>query len=413
MWAIYYVYSIIRYSKISLEEKVFVFLLIVALGVYSVDANLNFPIARPQVLVVWAAIISLIMIYYQKYKLQNQNISANKKVNQLFLFLSISILLPSFYITNTVFKSLKGQMFLLQDFNSNQYNIPLNQIENLVPEIPNITVTTIPINSVKARYFVNANQYDRAIKLIERGTSANPYLFYSELLKSQIFSAQGKIDSAKVYAKKAFLGLPNNPLHTSNYINLISQTRDRIALEEMFELLTEKNDIINWRNYLVVANNLYPQGSKAKIKKQAYKASKLFPYDQQIQSLYKSISVGQKNSNAASNFSSQGLIYFNNGDYVNAAKEFEKALEINPLEYSYFENSATANYMIGNLNKALNQINIVINDLNPLNGKCEYIKALIFIKMGDPIGACPLLDTSVKSSFLEAEPLFNQYCSNF
>ena len=410
LWAIYYVYRIIRYSKISLEEKVFVFLLIVALGVYSVDANLNFPIARPQVLVVWAAIISLIMIYYQKYKLQNQNINTKKKVNQLFLFLSISILLPSFYITNTVFKSLKGQMFLLQDFNSNQYNIPLNKIENLVPEIPNITVTTIPINSVKARYFVNANQYDRALKLIEKGTSANPYLFYSELLKSQIFSAQGKTDSAKVYAKKAFLGLPNNPLHTSNYINLISQTRDRIALEEMFELLTEKNNINNWRNYLIVANNFYPQGLNTKITKQAYKASKLFPYDEQIQSLYKSISVGQINSNAASNFSSQGLIYFNNGDYINAAKEFEKALEINPLEYSYFENSASANYMIGNLNKALNQIDIVINDLNPLNGKCEYIKALIFIKMGDPIGACPLLEISRDSGFSQANASFDQYC---
>ena len=36
--------------------------------------------------------------------------------------------------------------------------------------------------------------------------------------------------------------------------------------------------------------------------------------------------------------------------------------------------------MTGNLEKALIQINKVINDLNPLNGKCEYIKALIFIK---------------------------------
>ena len=43
-----------------------------------------------------------------------------------------------------VYKSLKGQMFLLQDFNSNQYNIPLNQVENITPWIPNITVTTIP-----------------------------------------------------------------------------------------------------------------------------------------------------------------------------------------------------------------------------------------------------------------------------
>jgi hypothetical protein len=53
---------------------------------------------------------------------------------------------------------------------------------------------------------------------------------------------------------------------------------------------------------------------------------------------------------------------------------------------------------------------VVINDLNPLNGKCEYIKALIFIRMGDPIGACPLLATSRDSGFGQAEATFNQYC---
>ena len=49
--------------------------------------------------------------------------------------------------------------------------------------------------------------------------------------------------------------------------------------------------------------------------------------------------------------------------------------------------------MIGNFDKALEQINKVINDLNPLNGKCEYIKALIFIKMEILLGLvhyCPL-----------------------
>ena len=64
----------------------------------------------------------------------------------------------------------------------------------------------------------------------------------------------------------------------------------------------------------------------------------------------------------------------------------------------------------GNLNKALEQINKVINEINPLNGKCEYIKALIFIRLGDQIGACPLLETSIKSGFSQANPLFNKYC---
>jgi Tfp pilus assembly protein PilF len=78
------------------------------------------------------------------------------------------------------------------------------------------------------------------------------------------------------------------------------------------------------------------------------------------------------------------LEYFNKQDYKNAAQQFEKALEANPLDYAHFENAATANYMIGNLEKAEEQIDVVINDLNPLNGKCEYIKALILLKWEIP-----------------------------
>ena len=99
-------------------------------------------------------------------------------------------------------------MFLLQDFNTNKYNLALNKVDNIVPDIPNITVTTIPINSVKARYYFNAKKYKKALSLIEKGTKANPYLYYSEILKSQIFEEQGKIDSAKVYAKRLFLVYP-------------------------------------------------------------------------------------------------------------------------------------------------------------------------------------------------------------
>ena len=113
-----------------------------------------------------------------------------------------------------------------------------------------------------------------------------------------------------------------------------------------------------------------------------------------------------------SNFSNKGLEYFNDSDYYKAAIEFEKAIELNPLDYANYENAATANYITGNLDKALKQINIVINELNPLNGKCEYIKALIFIKLGDPIGACPLLEISSKSGFYQSNQIISQYCKS-
>ena len=409
IWAVYYVYRLIRYSRLTLDEKVFLFLIITSLGVYSIDANLNFPIARPQVLVVWALILALISGFYQKQ--QNKTLKLKPSVKLSFVFLALALLLnlPSIYINNTVYKSLKGQMFLLQDFNSNNYNVPLNQVDNIVPDIPNITVTTIPINSVKARYYVNAKKYDKALALLDKGTSANPYLFYSEILKSQIFQEQGKLDSAKVYARKAFFGIPNNDLHASRYINLINITRDKKALEEAFELLTYKNKLVNWKNYLIIANSIKSPKDPVLIER-AKKATEIFPNNGEIKNLYNQIAVGTDKLNESISYSKTGLDYFNKGEYQNAALEFEKALNANPLDYANFENAATANYMIGNLEKAEEQIDVVINDLNPLNGKCEYIKALIYIKMGDPIGACPYLATARDSGFSQAAGTFDQYC---
>ncbi|MDA9893062.1 O-antigen ligase family protein [Flavobacteriaceae bacterium] len=410
IWAILFVYRLIRYSDYSKEEKVFLFLLLTALGVYSIDANLNFPIARPQVLVVWTLIMALINYYYLTQQQTFKKTDSKPVLNYTFLGIALLALLPSIYISNKVYESLKGQMFLLQDFNSNKYNVPMTRIDNIVPEIPNITVTTIPINSVKARYYFNAKKYDKAIALIDEGTNANPYLYYSEVLKSQIYLAKGQLDSAAVYAKKAFFGLPNNALHASHYINIMNQTRDRDALEEAFELLVAKNDLNNWKNYLIVASQLYPIND-AKLIARATKAAELFPLDDNIKSLYRNIIIGPDAIAKAAAFSNAAQKLFSEADYINAAINFEKAIQQNPLEYSYYENAATANYLIGNLDKAVEQIDVVINDMNPLNGKCEYIKALIYIKLGDPIGACPLLKTAIDSGQTQAEPTFNQYCN--
>ena len=385
------------------EKRLFIFLMIVSLGIYSVDSSLNFPIARPQVLIVWTFLLAIIGLNGSNKQQKTYKIKYN------LIYLTFLFLIPTLYINNSVYNSLKGQMFLLQDFNSNQFNVPLNQVDNIVPDMPNITVTTIPINSVKARYYVNAKKYDKALALLDKGTSANPYLYYSEILKSQIFQEKGKLDSAKVYARKAFFGLPNNDLHASRYINLINLTRDKKALEEAFELMTYKNKENNWKNYLIIANSINSPNDPVLIDR-AKKATEIFPDNREIKNLYNQIAIGTEKLNKSISYSKIGLEYFNKGDYQNAAIQFEKALEANPLDYAHFENAATANYMIGNLEKAEEQIDVVINDLNPLNGKCEYIKALIYIKMGDPIGACPFLATARDSGFSQAEASFDQYC---
>ena len=53
--------------------------------------------------------------------------------------------------------------------------------------IPNVTVTTIPMSDIKARYLINAKKYEDALKLLHRGNNANPYLFYKESLLSTLY----------------------------------------------------------------------------------------------------------------------------------------------------------------------------------------------------------------------------------
>ena len=175
MLAIFFAYRLIINKKEEIEKKFFIFFLIVSLGVYGVDANLNFPIARPQVLVVWAMVLALITIYYQK-NLKNSSRLHSGLFNGIF-FIGVIIILPSIYITNKVYQSHKGQMILLQDFNSNSYSLALNQVDNIVPDIPNISVTTLPISSMKARYYVESNQYDKALALLEKGKYENPFIY--------------------------------------------------------------------------------------------------------------------------------------------------------------------------------------------------------------------------------------------
>ena len=48
--------------------------------------------------------------------------------------------------------------------------------------------------------------------------------------------------------------------------------------------------------------------------------------------------------------------------------------------------------------------------MNPLTGKAEYIKAIIFIAMGDNLGACPFLQTSLDSGYEQARQVYDQNC---
>ena len=409
LFAAYFAFVILFKSGLEADNKWFVFLLITALGVYFVDANLNFPIARPQVLAPWALTLALITYYYHK---ATKKEASPKKVKALTFFPLAGILLMVFStsITHTTYQSLKGQLFLLRDFNNNKYSINMDKIDHITPELPNITVTTIPMKSIKARYYYNAKKYDKALALLNEGIPANPYLFFSENLKAQIFLQQGKIDSAFVNAKEAFYGLPKNQLHAVTFAQVLQVKRNVEESLKVFEVLSEKSGNVIWKNFLVILSEMLPS-QDPNLVKYSSKAVELFPDDKELLTFKKFAIIGQQQINEASMIASKGLNFFNQKLFVEAGVEFEKALKIDSLEYSHFENAASSFYMAGDYGKALNYSEKVIENFNPKTGKSEYINALVHISLGGTELGCKLLEQSIKYGYVQAKTTFEQRCN--
>ena len=407
--ALYFVFYIVFKSKVDIADRIFSLFLIISLGVYLIDANLNFPIARPQELAPWTLVMALINIYYininQEKNLKNTQTLILKNGFPILVFL---FLIPSLSITHKTYNSQVSQMIILQDFNTDKFNIPLNKVES-IPSIPNVTVTTIPIDAIKARYYFNYKKYDKALEYALKSEKANPYLHYGDIIASKIYKIRGDNDNALKSLQKAFFGLPNNTLHMSEYLKFILDTSNIEALEKAYPFLTKTNSRNGWKSYLITKSTLTSAGDPILISR-AEKAQKLFPYDNEFKQLLKTSRIGAVRINKAFSIGQQAQTKYNEKLFIEAAKLYDLAIDLDPYEYSYYENAALCYYTLNDIDNALLKINKVVNEMNPLNGKCEFIKGLIYLKLGISEDACSLFDTSIASGFKSAESAKAQYC---
>ena len=143
----------------------------------------------------------------------------------------------------------------------------------------------------------------------------------------------------------------------------------------------------------------------------ASQAFKLYPYDKELFSLRKLAVIGQANINRAQVVSNEGLAYFNNKLYVEAAIEFENAANIDSLEYAHFENAASAYFMAGDYGKSIQYSDKVIYEFQPKTGKSEYINALSHLNIGGQKRACELLLQSANYGYSQAQSTYDQRCN--
>ena len=354
-----------KYKAQGILELQYFFLLL-PLIVYGLDASLNFPVARPLMQSSLAIFAGLIIGLYLDQKHQGetpQPIRVTLHKFSLSFILVFLILGISVHIISYISLTKQGQ--LLYEFNNAQYNMTRAQLDDISHDFPNLTETAMPIKSMKARYYYLQGNKEEAYQMVDEGAKDNPQIFFSENLKAQFLFQEGKLDSAYVYAKKAFEGLPNNMPHYDMYMKTLVAKRDLTAIDQTFEKIISLagNQKIIWTIYIRSLAQTRSLGDPFAMDKAA-SAYQLFPQDETIFSLYRMLTYGQQRMVEAENLNNQATEAYNNKEYGKAATLFQQAFDKDPLQHTYSLNAGLGYYEAKQYDKAIQLFDLALTSKN-------------------------------------------------
>ena len=266
---------------------------------------------------------------------------------------------------------------------------------------------------MKARYYYLSGNKEEAHKMASLGSKDNPKIHFGDNLKAQFFLQENKIDSAYIYAKRAFNGLPNNMPHYDIYMRTLAFRRDANEINNAFERVkkTSKNKKSVWTIYLrtlALTRSLGDPFSMAK----AQEAFNMYPNDDNIFQLYRILTYGQERITKADKLSTEAKTLFGNGEFSKSAELYLAAFDQDPLQYTHSLNAALSLYNIKDLENAIKYFNISNSSKNPaVIEKALRFKGLALISKGDKKNGCAAfvrLSTKFPKRMYRQE--FNKYC---
>ena len=391
------------------------FLIILPFIVYGIDANLNFPIARPLMQSSLALYMGLLLSIYLN-RFTPKNISPLKPIySRLILGLSLVLLIPGIIIHILSYQSLTQQGRLLYEFNKGDFKLTLAELDQIEDDFPNLTETAMPIKAMKARYFYLNGLKEKAHKYALLGSKDNPQIFFGENLKAQFYMQEQEQDSAYYYSKLAFYNLPNNMPHYNVYMNSLVYKKDVEEINKTFNyvLSLSGNTKIIWTIYLSSLARTTSLGDSFSMKKGS-EGFALYPEDNDIFALYRMMTYGQSRCVQAAELSKKGMELYNNLNFEEAFELLNQAFDLDPLEYTYAIQTGFSLYENSKYEQAIPFFKIALNSKRrePKEKAMRFL-ALSLYKMGLQKEACAsfskLLNSYPKRMYRQE---FNKYCSN-
>jgi O-antigen ligase/tetratricopeptide (TPR) repeat protein len=377
--------------------------------VYLMDSLLNFPIARPIQAFTFAIIIGVISVKYLK------QIKINETINKGLMIFCLIISIGTIYIHTRAYKSSVEQINLFRDFNKQNFDDSIEIIDEYEDQIPSMTVTAMPISTLKAFYYYSNGDTLGAIKKLmdTKQKNINPFLGLTDAQLSIIYNDLEEYDSAYKYSNMAYNKVQNNVTHSTSLIKAI------LGMQSNFDqALSIFNDRKNLKSPNIYAGilaiaytnpDVYNQDTILKISNQA---RKLFPENDGIKLVNQEYKYGDENVERAIEYDNLGKKYYDNNNYEESYKNYKLASELLPDEYSYYQNMGLAKIGLAEYDEALSYFNYIVDSLLiPKNeSKLFTLRGGVHLLKNNVIEGCEDLVIGVRKNDSLAKQLFLGSC---
>ena len=432
----FYTYRVIKSEVSDQEIKIIAFFSLLAMIGYGIDAFFNFPLERPVNQLYFSLFAAVNLMAFTQNKNQEEAVEeagsstkANSSDNPKYIysFIAIIFLLPSAYVTFLTYQSFVVQNRVIADLANEPLKLPLENVINAFPSMPNVTSSAQPIDGILGRYLYENKKYDEAIAYLDRGIKANPYIMYCEFLKADVYFAQDKKDSAMKYAALAYFSKPRAKTYYQTLVAVCVKNSDTVTLKKAYL------EFIKYRGKESLGYNLYlqglinikmttqPKGTTPQMLRLADSLLKLFPNDstlmQRRTEIITNIPAGnvpdlaeqERNVLKAQQLFNEASALFAKGDFEGAAQKFIRSTQISNGSYGVFENIAICYFNMRQWERSLPWFDKVFA-LKSTDGKSEYFKAAALINLGRKDEACALLRISKSKGYTASDGLINTYC---
>lgn len=237
------------------------------------------------------------------------------------------------------FNSSKQQYEMQFDLEQDRFSRPINFVEKIETNYPNLTYIGVPLSALKASYYASLDSIDLAKKLFYKSMIDNPFLMYGEQRMSELYYTINQMDSMTYYANKAIKGLPNNAKHF--YLKIISLKYEQ-KTDSMIHYFNKVNNRVKMRQdnlWKIVLAGIYDDNKVEKniARDLALKSKNIFPYNKEINLIAEWILYSKETANnSIRKFNNLMKMEDTNVSYKDSV--FSEVINSIPNNQRYFEN---------------------------------------------------------------------------